>query len=362
MMKRILSLDGGGIRGLLSIAVVKRIEAILRETHGDDQLVLADVFDLFAGTSTGAIIAAGLCWGMSAGEIEKLYIEHGAELFRKTPWYRRLHSKYQAESIGAYFRGLFCEEDGTAAKLGTKKLRKLLVVVMRNASTGSPWPVSNHAGAMFNDASRADCNLAVPLWQLLRASTAAPSFFEPQEIALGGEKHLFVDGGITPFNNPALLAVLMATLPAYRIEWPTGRQRIHVVSIGTGSMRFKLPRKIARKINLIDHLGYVIPGLMQSVAGEQDMLCRILGDCVHGEALDTELGALTSPTLLSGAEQKFTYARYDMQLDDPRLGRLTKRQTALDNLAMIPVLCELGATYASAHVHVEHLWPREMRA
>jgi uncharacterized protein len=58
--KRVLALDGGGIRGILSLGFLARMEALLRGRHGRPGLVLADYFDLIGGTSTGSIIAAGL--------------------------------------------------------------------------------------------------------------------------------------------------------------------------------------------------------------------------------------------------------------------------------------------------------------
>ncbi len=65
--KRILSLDGGGLRGILSLAMLLKVESILRQRHGNNnQFRLCHYFDLIAGTSTGAIIAAGLAQGMSA--------------------------------------------------------------------------------------------------------------------------------------------------------------------------------------------------------------------------------------------------------------------------------------------------------
>ena len=79
----------------------------------------------------------------------------------------------------------------TPALLGTRKLYvgdtpKYLLVVMRNASTGSPWPVCNNPRGKYNDPSHPSNNLQVPLWKLLRASTAAPTFFPPEAIVFEG--------------------------------------------------------------------------------------------------------------------------------------------------------------------------------
>jgi uncharacterized protein len=358
--KRILSFDGGGIRGIFSLQIAARIEQLFRDEYGRPDLVLADVFDLFAGTSTGAIIAAFLAWGGSVSEVEALYVARGKQMFAHQnpllPW-RRLNSKYRAEDIADFFRRQFTENDGTPALLGSRKLKKLLVVVMRNATTGSPWPISSNPHALFNDPLLANSNLAIPLWQLLRASTAAPTFFPPEEIAIGQERFLFVDGGVTPYNNPALLAALMATLPCYRVEWKTGRDALHLTSIGTGGHRTRLAKRLPQKTYLWDALKFVIPTLIDGASTSQDMLCRVLGDCVHGDELDQEIGSLDAPSLLSASEQKFTYARYNCMMDSKEVGDpLTPAELQLDNLRAIERLQTIGREYAARAVKREHLF------
>ena len=85
-----------------------------------------------------------------------------------------------------------------------------------------------------------------------------------------------------------------------------------------------------------------------------------MGDCVHGAALDFEIGALEMPTLFGPQEQKFTYACYDQPLDstDPKIKQLPGGQAELDDLKLIPLLQELGKEYANEHVRKEHLYPR----
>ena len=108
-------------------------------------------------------------------------------------------------------------EMGAETTLGSDKLQTLLILVMRNATTDSPWPVSNNPYAKYNDPARHDCNLTLPLWRLVRASTAAPTYFPPEVVPIGPNNFIFVDGGVTMYNNPAFLAFLMATTEAY---WP----------------------------------------------------------------------------------------------------------------------------------------------
>lgn len=359
-MKRILALDGGGIRGVFSLQILARVEELFRQERNDPNLVLADVFDFIAGTSTGAIIATFLSWGNSVHDIEREYIARAAEMFAREPWYRRWKAKYRAEAIAQFFRNTFAEADGTPALFSSKRLRTLLLIVVRNASTGSPWPVSNNPCAIYNDTSRPDCNLNIPLWQLLRASTAAPSYFPPQEMTVGNRTDLFVDGGLTPYNNPALIAVLMATLPGYRLCWPANRQSLHVLSIGTGLARARLPRKAAAEIHMLDQIKYLAPAMIGAAAVEQDVLCRIMGDCVHGTLIDSEIGEINEATLFSRDEQKFTYVRYDRALDatTSNLLQMSKARTELDNLELIPLLQREGQEYAAQNVRLEHFYSR----
>ena len=360
-MRRILALDGGGIRGAFSLQILARIEELFRQERQQPDLVLSDVFDLIAGTSTGAIIATFLSWGLPVAEIEKLYVEESPVMFSKGSWTQQWRFKYKPEAIAGFFKSRFVEEDGAPALLGTRRLKTLLLIVMRNGSTGSAWPVCNNPAALFNDRDHEECNLDIPLWQLLRASTAAPTYFPPEEIRLGGKTCLFMDGGITPYNNPALIAVLMATLPRYHIDWPANRHALHLTSVGTGLARAKLPGKAAADLNILDHVRYIAPALIGTIAAEQDLLCRVLGDCLHGSVWDTEVGALEMPSLLNAREQKFTYVRYDQPLDEsnPKIKNLPGGQARLDDLELIPLLQELGKEYAEKHVRPRHFQPRD---
>lgn len=353
-MKRILSLDGGGIRGLFSLQVLKRIEQFLREDRQRPDLVLADEFDMFAGASTGAIIATGLCWGMSVGEVECFYLNHGEEMFSREVWYRRWKAKYRAERVANLFRKVFCELDEarTPALLGTDRLKKLLLVVMRNATTGSPWPVTNNPKARYNNREEVGCNLDVPLWKLLRASTAAPTFYAPEAIRVGDEEFLFVDGAITPYNNPALIAALTATLEPYQVGWPATPEELLVVSVGTGGGPAQLRRRAPSEVNLIDQAAYVPLALIDSSVTQQDLMCRVLGRCRFGEEIDSEVGALRAPSLLEAGEQKFSYVRYDT-----RLVRLLENEglPRIDDLGSARRLREVGQAYAATAVAKAHL-------
>ena len=216
--KKILALDGGGIRGILSVEILAEIEKLLREKLGkDEKFVLADYFDFIAGTSTGGIIAACLSWGMPVGRIRNFYLENGKDMFDKASILKRHRYKFEDEKLSKRL-----QEEFEGQSLGSDRLKTLLMLVMRNASTDSPWPVSNNPAAKYNDIKRDDCNLNLPLWQLVRASTAAPTYFPPEVVQIGKKEFIFVDGGITMYNNPAFQAFLMATVEALQSELAGG--------------------------------------------------------------------------------------------------------------------------------------------
>jgi patatin-like phospholipase/acyl hydrolase len=198
--KKILSLDGGGIRGMITIEILAKIEKELRVKQGKPALVLSDYFDFVAGTSTGALIAAAICIGMSIDEIRDFYTKSGAEMFDRRLWVPNLGKvmghEYNSDTLKKTLQEVF----GAETTLASEKLKTLLLIVMHNTKTDSPWPVSNNPRAKYNDLDEygEESNLNLPLWQLLRASTAAPTFFKPETIQIGKDKHTFVDGAMTP--------------------------------------------------------------------------------------------------------------------------------------------------------------------
>jgi hypothetical protein len=289
--RRLLALDGGGIRGLITLGILETLEKFLGEkSEKKDDFRLCQWFDYVAGTSTGAIIAAGLARGMSVKELIQFYRENGVAMFESTHLMQRLVSFYQADPLREKLKEVF----GADTTLEPQHLKCLLLVVTQNITTDSPWPISSNPDAVFNEPSRKDCNLRIPLWQLVRASTAAPVYFPPEILHWDSndpsKAFVFVDGGVTPYNNPAFLLYRMATSPRYRLQWETGEKNLLLVSVGTGaaaSPTFKT------KMNLASNaLG--LPGhLMYAIQIDQDINCRTVGRCTYGSMIDRELLDLT---------------------------------------------------------------------
>jgi patatin-like phospholipase/acyl hydrolase len=355
--KKILALDGGGIRGILTVEILAKIEELLRaQSERGKDFVLSDYFDFFAGTSTGAIVAACLAWGMTVDRIRNFYLQNGKEMFDKASLLDRYYRhRFESEKLSARLR----EEFGAATTLGSDKLRSLLMMVMRNATTDSPWPVSNNPGAKYNDAARADCNLNLPLWQLVRASTAAPTYFPPEVVKLANKEFIFVDGGITMYNNPAFQAFLMATVEPFSLNWPTGEDKVLVVSVGTGTSPDANADLRPDEMNLLYNASSIPSALMFAALNEQDFLCRVFGKCRAGDALDREVWDMVGKR---GPVQPklFTYMRYNAELTRHGLDELgltdiePKNVQQLDSVEFVGDLQRVGSTVAERKVKAEH--------
>jgi patatin-like phospholipase/acyl hydrolase len=352
--KRLLALDGGGIRGLISVEVLAEIEMRLgRELDAGPGFVLADYFDYIAGTSTGGIIAVLLSLGWSAARIRAFYVDHGREMFRHAiaPW-RIYRSLYRATDLRATLAKLI----GPDTTLGSEQLRTLLLLVMRNANTDSPWPLSNNPAAKYNTRGDANCNLDLPLWQLVRASAAAPLFFPPEILRVGRTRFAFTDGGMTSYNNPAFLLFLMATLAPYNLGWPIGEDRLLLVSIGTGTN----PRpRTAQTQNIFTGIMSVLMDPRFAALVQQDVLCRVFGKCLAGDAIDGEIGDLMDAAA-SPFPKHFTYVRYNGELSRSGLDALQLPDVdplqvgKLDSVAHIGDLCRVGRAIAEREVRIEH--------
>lgn len=112
-----LALDGGGIRGVLSLEVLGAIEKLLRrELDAGADFVLADYFDYVAGTSTGAIIAAGIAQGMPVAKLQELYTMHGEEMFDRASLIKRFSYKYGSRRLERMLKETF----GAGVTLGDR--------------------------------------------------------------------------------------------------------------------------------------------------------------------------------------------------------------------------------------------------
>ena len=360
---RMLALDGGGIRGLLTLEVLARMESLLAEATGRGKdFRLCDFFDYIAGTSTGAIIAAGLARGMSVAELLDFYKKTGPDMFDKAFILYRVKYLYKSEPLEEKLKQVY----GDKTDLSPGNLKCLLLVVTRNVTTDSPWPISSNPRAKFNLPELPDCNLRIPLWQLVRASTAAPIFFAPEILRWDPNdpsKHfVFVDGGMTPYNNPAFLLFRMATHEAYNLGWKTGERNLLLISVGTGAAPSVESELYASKDAVSNLVG--IPGaLMYGAQEDQDINCRTVGRCTYGDVIDSELGDMVPQAPLDqDLGRAFLYARYNVELSAKKLNEWdlgdidAAAVSKLDSVQHLDDLSRVGKRLGE-EVKLEHFGP-----
>jgi Patatin-like phospholipase len=371
---RMLALDGGGIRGLLTLGILEQIEKLVAAKTGQK---LYEFFDYIAGTSTGAIIAAGLARGMSTAELIDFYKKSGKQMFEKAWLIERIKYFYTADPLKKQLQEVF----GQDTNLFPDNLKCLLLVVTKNLTTDSPWPISSNPDAKYNDPTRQDCNLKIPLWQLVRASTAAPVYFPPEILQWNpndkSKTFVFADGGVTPHNNPAFLLYRMATEPAYRLNWKTGEKNLLVVSVGTGAAVSLGATAAAPNKNIVS-IGAGLPGeLMYGMLVEQDISCRTIGRCSYGAPLDREILDLVTRQVKLGMSMEeqyaappiplttdlgrnFLYVRYNADLSKSGLSDLGFGQLNPDHIQKLDAteniddLLAIGRAAAQQQVRLEH--------
>jgi hypothetical protein len=209
-------------------------------------------------------------------------------------------------------------------------------------------------------------NRHLPIANLVRASTAAPSFFDPEliEIAAGQPAGLFIDGGLTPHNNPALVMLMVALLPAYGLNWKVGVDNLMVVSVGTGSFRATLnPLEAVR----LSSIGLAIRSLAAMISESQQLVLTLmtyLGQSPVPWPINSEIGDLGKVVAQTG--NLFRFLRYDLRLEEKWLqdslgetvpSDVVKRLRQMDNPEGMPMLYELGRKAAALQIKREDLRP-----
>jgi hypothetical protein len=346
------------------VAFLERMESIYRGQPGArEPVLLADHFDLIGGTSTGAIIGTSLALGRTAREIKDFYFQLTPRVFRRSRWrIAGLQARFDSEALEQeIFRVI---GDRT---LDTAELRTRLAIVMKRMDTGSPWVVSSNPNSRYwNDPADGSYigNRHFRLASLVRASTAAPYYFAPEEISIVAAQTpgLFVDGGVSPHNNPALALLQVATIPAYGFSWPTGADRLRIISIGTGSFRSRLDPRVAGRMTAASLAVKALMTLVSDGSTQALTLMQILGRTHTPWTINTEVGDLRG--VLLGSEPLFTFERYDVVLEKDWLrdelglsfaeSRVEQLQE-MDRPENVSPLYEIGQAAAEKFMKPQHL-------
>jgi len=325
-MKRILSLDGGGIRGALSLGYLQKIEDILADRHkhiiDPEEFRLYNYFDMIGGTSTGSIIAAALAIGTRVSEIKERYFSLGERIFgEKYDWwnpletFKFLKAKFDQKPIIEELKKFYGD-----ITLGGEDIRTGLCIVAKRADTNSTWLFHNNPKGIFFDSALGH-NGRIPLWEIVRASTAAPTYFIPQVLSVGNNiKGAFVDGGVSMANNPALELFKMAVMKGYHYQWPTGKDQLLLISVGTGNAEYFSEITDITDNRLLDWAKEIPDMLMSDASWNNQTLLQWLSHSPKGKHIDMEIGDLRDECLTE--EPLLTYFRYNQVIGRDELNRL----------------------------------------
>lgn len=220
--KNILSIDGGGIKGIFAASFLSEIEKKCC-------IKICDYFDMISGTSTGAIIAAALSIGIPAEKIFQLYRYKANKIFPSHTFFKIFRGKYKTNELKQALQDVF----------GEKKIRdcqtRLLIPAYNLVTRKVQVFKTPHAEDLYYD-----YNLL--LLDVILSSTAAPIYFSPYEMPAG----VFIDGGVGA-NNPSFIAVAEGLT---RCHWQP--ENINVLSIGNVGTEVETTGK--EKMGLIDAL------------------------------------------------------------------------------------------------------------
>jgi patatin-like phospholipase/acyl hydrolase len=262
---RILTIDGGGIRGLIPARILVSLERKLQQQTGRQDARLAEFFDLIAGTSTGGLITCLLLapgvneWtpAFTAQDIVDLYLDHGAEIF-DAPLSKRIRSLNGLRDERYEARGL---EQLIDERVGDLLLSQLIKPCLITA-----YDVTRRKAKFFTQHDAGSDDKDYPIKVVARATSAAPTYFEAMPGENGRTPYAYVDGGLFA-NNPAMCAYV----EAYRklAGKPTAENMV-VLSLGTGQIAKSYPYHSVKNWGMVQWVRPLIDIMMAGASETVD--------------------------------------------------------------------------------------------
>lgn len=276
---RILSLDGGGIRGIIAALWLRELENMLGGP-------VRDHFDLIAGTSTGSILACALAMGKRPDEIIDLYETRGQIIFpglagRVWSGLTRVFTdglsqpKYDGEGLDAELQAAF-----GAATFGSLPKNTMVVsydTARREARIFKSWRTDHDY-------------ISCPLWQIVRCSCSAPTYFPAFDLRINAASHSMIDGGVVA-NNPTACAIAEA-VRLNEQRPPTERvalENFAVLSLGTGALTRPISLQSAQRWGAIEWAIPIIDVLFDGSADATDYIAAQLLEATNYCRLQTDL-------------------------------------------------------------------------
>ncbi len=300
---KILSIDGGGIRGIIPGTILKYLEEKIQEKTGNSETRISDYFDLLAGTSTGGILTLALICPNEQGKAKYsakkavgFYIDRGTEIFS-------VSTRKKITSLG----GLIDEKYsvGNLEKVFEEYFGKTKLSELTKPCLITSYDIKNRKEVFFNktDAKNPDRDFLIT--DVARATSAAPTYFEPAHIhSLKGIANPMIDGGVFA-NNPAMCALVEVT----KLEKVPSLNDIFILSLGTGEDKKNKKTFSFDEAKDWGQIGWVRP------------IIDIMMDA-NSETVDYQLNKIFEST---GGTDRYYRLQPELENADPDMGNASKK-------------------------------------
>ncbi len=267
---RVLSIDGGGLRGVIPLLILKKIEEI-------EGKKIHELFDLIIGTSTGGIIACGLTATkdgktpvLTIDRLIELYTTKGDIIFpRKKNVITKMVSKINSVSSPTFSsKGL---DELLTEYFGDMKLSNTLTPIIVTS-----YDLKNNEVLMFKSRKSGEENYDVTLKDVCRATSAAPTYLPSYEMKYGGKDRICLDGGVY-INNPSMAGISDVIRNKYNIP-DLELSDISLLSLGTGVYTEDIGMKNTPKWGLLEWAKPITSVMMQGSSKSIDYECNELLD------------------------------------------------------------------------------------
>jgi uncharacterized protein len=346
--KRLLAIDGAGVRTALALPILEKIEATLRTKTGDPELRLCDYFELIGGTGVGAVLAAALARGMSVAETRDLFLKFVGEFFRSSGILQRFTSKYQGDMVEKALINAFGDEPLRSASLNSG-----LCIFTYRIDTDSPFAFHN---LLSGDP---DGSPPLRLIDCLHASVASPTYFEPVPITISrGETGIFTDADLAMSGGAAMPLFLTATADDGPFRWPTGSEALLLVAVGSGRTAFHESSGEARDRNILGWATSLPSMLLLDAVKQNELFLRGIAHCPLPMMTDEEIESIEGDLLPAGPA--LTYVRYQVELAAVAalglegLSTDPERLSAQDDMQPLPEWFRIGKAVAEKQVNASH--------
>ena len=310
--KRILTIDGGGVRTIIGMMFLKKLEAVLsKNSDNPESFRLCHYFDLIAGSSHGSIIASLLATGHQVDEIIEYSIDGFRDIFggflpltRAALFPSQTKNKLESHIFNAL----------GDIRLGGSELKTGLAIFAKRIDTNTTWIITNSPFSQFYDPppglTHTKPTKDMRLADFAIAGISFPPFFRSQTIEIAKEhESTFVDGFLGPYACPALGTFLAIQSPTYGFNWQLGPDNVAIYSVGSGTNIYSPKLKKKNPKRLLE-AAYTFGGIAIETSEFGHNLMQSLG---QQHPVNPSHAQHNSIAPSSNSKKLFRYTRYDVK-------------------------------------------------